>query len=134
MLTRATHIGEGKFNIVDVYEDDREVAVTPTGVQGGESGAHSIASKFMLGAVASCFGQAVLYSASRLGLQEPDGLVLSVEGSKDKEKFRLGGLTVTVEARAAREALEAMTDMAKTYCFVSNSLTCPVRHVVIARS
>lgn len=134
MLTRATHLGEGKFNIVDVYEDDSEVAVTPVGVQGGESGAHSIASRFMLGAVASCFGQAVLYSAGRLGLDEPDDLVLSVEGSKDKEKFQLGGLTVTVEARASRDALEAMTDMAKKYCFVSNSLTCPVRHVVIARS
>ena len=133
MLTRAIHLGEGKFNIVDVYEDDSEVTVTPTGVQGGK-GAHSIASKFMLGAIASCFGQAVLYAAGRLGFDEPDDLVLSVEGSKDKEKFQLGGITVTVEAAARQGDLEAMIDMAKDYCFVSNSLTCPVKHVAIARS
>lgn len=133
MLTRATHLGKGKFSIIDV-SDEHERAITPEDLRDGASERNSAASTFLLGAIASCFGQAVLHAADRLGMDEPGSLTLSVEGAKDKEHFQLGGITITIEARAAQEDLEVITDMAKSYCFVSNSLTCPVKHVVIARS
>ncbi len=137
MLTRATHIGEGRFQFVDFRrtEDGTGLEPVPAGLENGDGASpHAVTSSFLFGAVASCFGQAILYAAGRLGMDEPEGLVLTVEGSQHREKFQLGGLTVTIEAKASREDLEAMTEMAKSYCFVSNSLACPVRHVVIARS
>lgn len=135
MLTRAFHIGGGKFTLVDSCGDGAgDLSGTSPATQGNEPEQRSTASEFMLGAVATCFGQALLFAANRLGMDEPEGLVLSVEGHKDKEKFQLGELVITVEAGARQDDLEHMTEMAKRYCFVSNSLTCPVRHVVIARS
>ena len=128
MITRATHLGNGRVDFRDEDEQGR-----PLPPQDPAQRDEHAATRFLLSSIASCFGQAVLYAGGKDGFAVLD-LEVSVQAEADMDNFRLKSVVVTVEAKGPQETLEKIVETAKDYCFVANSLVCPLRHVVIARS
>lgn len=91
-----------------------------------------MASELLLSAIASCFGQSMLYVASRMRRQISE-LCLDVESEKDAEHFRISEVSVSIRAKCDPDVLRKVADMAKKYCFVTNSLSADIRFSYVIR-
>ncbi|MEA4857116.1 MAG: OsmC family protein [Solidesulfovibrio sp.] len=92
---------------------------------GGE-GLGPMPSELLLWSVAACFGQAIRYVAARRR-QEVEALSLEVDGVKDAKAFCFGEIVIRVSAALPLQRLESIVLLAGKYCFVTNSLSTPVR-------
>lgn len=129
MIVSAIHLDEWRFEIRAgkhrLVSDQRpEYAGTDQG---------PMASEMLLCAVASCFGQAIVYVAERMHKSIPN-LSLEVEANKDQKAFRFADVTITVKADCELAVLEKATAMARKFCFVTNSLAIPVEVVCLVPS
>lgn len=124
MIIRARHLDEWRL---EIQAGNHSIISDQTPEYGGTD-TGPMASELLLSAVASCFGQAVLYVAERMH-KEIEGLRLDVEGVKDRKEFRFGTISITLWADCPLELLEKAANMAKKYCFVTNSLCVPLEVV-----
>jgi organic hydroperoxide reductase OsmC/OhrA len=61
-----------------------------------------------------------------------EALAVTVSADKDPAAFRFGEITLVVRAALPRQRLEAIVEQARRYCFVTNSLSVPVRLEILA--
>jgi putative redox protein len=80
--------------------------------------------ELLAASLASCMTLAVQFVAAKRALEVP-GLEVSVEARRAGREPRYGKLTVTVEADLDRDALEALVERARRFCWVSNTLKEP---------
>jgi len=121
MIVRATHQGGMQFFI----ETPANELIADRGDDEGFSGAGPMPGEYMICAMASCFGQAILYVASRMR-KELSGLRVEVDGVKDMKLFRLSSVTIRVGSDSPEETLRKVVATAKKYCFVTNSLSADI--------
>jgi uncharacterized OsmC-like protein len=121
VIIRATHLDEWRLEI----EAGKHRIITDQTEEYGGTDTGPMSSQLLLSAIASCFGQSVLYVAERMH-KEIAGLRLEVEGDKDRKEFRLGAVRITLRADCPQALLVKIAPMAKKYCFVTNSLGVPV--------
>jgi uncharacterized OsmC-like protein len=89
-------------------------------------------SELLLWSVASCFGQALVHVAGKMRVPLPE-LTLRVGGEKDPEAFRFRKVTVEVQAASPQARVERAVELARKYCFVTNSLDGRVALEFLAR-
>ncbi len=97
---------------------------------GGED-AGPMPTEFFLVSIASCMCLAVYHVARKRRLSL-DQLEVSAWGYKDMQAFRFNEIQVLVEANL--DEIEKLVDLAKAYCFVSNTIIqgCPI-HVTASQ-
>ena len=105
---------------------ERHSLVSDQSPEYGGEGLGPMPSELLLWAVAACFGQAVRHVAARRR-QPVEALAVTVSAEKDPAAFRFGEITLVVRAALPRQRLEAIVEQAKRYCFVTSSLSVPVR-------
>ncbi len=88
--------------------------------------------EMLLCALASCFCLAIVYVAKKNGMEIADLLVI-VKGKKDLRNFSFSRFTVEVKSSMITETLQELVNLAKKYCFVSNTIirSCPIEYKVI---
>jgi len=79
-------------------------------------------SDLLLWSVASCFGMSVSFVAERMH-RPLAGLELEVSGTKDPNSIRFGKLHIAVMARCPEEKLRSIVQLARKYCYITNSLS-----------
>lgn len=122
MIVTATPLGQTAFALAS---ESHSLVADQSPEYGGE-GLGPMPSELLLWAVAACFGQAVRHVAARRR-QPVEALAVTVSAEKDPAAFRFGEITLVVRAALPRPRLEAIVEQAKRYCFVTNSLSVPVR-------
>lgn len=126
MIIRATHVESCRFTL----ESGGHVVTTDQAVEYGGEGRGPMPSELLLWSVAACFGHAMLYVASRMR-KEINGLVLEVSGVKDRKHFRFAGIDIRIQCSQPVENMDRIVQLAKEYCFVTNSLAVPVSCEVV---
>jgi len=116
MIVRAEHRGGMQFKVVS----PQNTLIADRGDESG-GGAGPMPGEYMLCAIASCFGQAIVHVASRMR-KDLVGLNIEVDGPKDMKHFRLSSVTIQVRADSPEDTLRKVVNTAKKYCFVTNSL------------
>ena len=83
--------------------------------------------ELLLAAVASCMCQAI-YHVARKRRIALNTLEIGASAEKDMDAFRFNEMHLTVQADLPPDALDALVERAKGYCFVSNTVIqgCPV--------
>lgn len=122
MIVTATTFGQTAFALAS----EGHSLVSDQSPEYGGEGLGPMPSELLLWAVAACFGQAVRHVAARRR-QPVEALAVTVSADKDPAAFRFGEITLVVRAALPRQRLEAIVEQAKRYCFVTNSLSVPVR-------
>ena len=117
MKVEARFLENYKFEIIS----ESSSLISDQAPEYGGEGAGPMPSELFLWAIASCMGQAIVHVMSKL--QEPSGkLKLTVEGKKHPEKFRYSKIVVSVMGDYPEEHLRELVRIARTHCFISNSL------------
>lgn len=122
MIVTATTLGQTAFALAS----ESNSLVSDQSPEYGGKGLGPMPSELLLWAVAACFGQAVRHVAARRR-QPMEALAVTVSADKDPDAFRFGEITLVVRAALPRQRLEAIVEQAKRYCFVTNSLSVPIR-------
>lgn len=122
MIVTATTFGQTAFALAS----ERHSLVSDQSPEYGGEGLGPMPSELLLWAVAACFGQAVRHVAARRR-QPMEALAVTASADKDPAAFRFGEITLAVRADLSRQRLEAIVEQARRYCFVTNSLSVPVR-------
>ncbi|EHJ47168.1 OsmC family protein [Solidesulfovibrio carbinoliphilus subsp. oakridgensis] len=122
MIVTATTLGQTAFAMAS----ERHSLISDQSPEYGGEGLGPMPSELLLWAVAACFGQAVRYVAARRR-QPMEALAITVSADKDAAAFHFGEITITVRAALLRGRLEAIVEQARRYCFVTASLSVPVR-------
>lgn len=117
MKITARHLEGYKFEL----DTERGVIRSDQSPQYGGDGTGLMPSELFLCSLGSCLGQAVAYIAKKKRL-ELKGLTLEVEAEKDQEFFRYNHIRVRVQSDNADNVLGKVLELAKKYCFVSNTL------------
>jgi len=88
--------------------------------------------ELFLCSLASCFCLALVYVAKKKRI-EVKGMSVMVKGEKDLRNFQFSRLLVEVESSIPLQILEGVINLAKKYCFVSNTVSksCPIEYVII---
>jgi len=88
--------------------------------------------ELFLCSLASCFCLALVYVAKKKRI-EVKGMSVMVKGEKDLRNFQFSRLLVEVESSIPPQILEGVINLAKKYCFVSNTVSksCPIEYVII---
>jgi len=88
--------------------------------------------ELFLCSLASCFCLALVYVAKKKRI-EVKGMSVMVKGEKDLRNFQFSRLLVEVESSIPPQILEGVINLAKKYCFVSNTVSksCPIENVII---
>lgn len=86
--------------------------------------------ELLMCSIASCFGYAMQFVAGRMR-KTIDNLVIEVDGEKDFKNSTFSQITVTAGADMDTGTLTKIAELAKKYCFVTNSLSVPVEIVII---
>jgi len=88
--------------------------------------------ELLLCSLASCFCLALVYIAKKKRLEVKDMRVI-VKGEKDLRNFQFSRLFVEVDSSIPPQILEGVINLAKKYCFVSNTVSksCPIEYVII---
>lgn len=87
--------------------------------EAGGTDAGPMPTELFLASLAVCFTMAVHHAARKRGMELPD-LAVRVRG--DYEGLRFSRLRVEIHSRHSREELEAILELAISYCYVSNTL------------
>ena len=74
--------------------------------------------------LASCFCLALAWAAGKRGIELPD-LKVGVAAIRAGKEPRYGEYRVTVESSLSAEELEPLTERAKRFCWVTNTLANP---------
>jgi putative redox protein len=122
VIVSATTCGQTAFALAS----ERHSLVSDQSPEYGGEGLGPMPSELLLWAVAACFGQAVRHVAARRR-QPVEALAVTANADKDPATFRFGEITLVVRAALPRQRLEALVEQAKRYCFVTNSLSVPIR-------
>ena len=122
MIVTAVHSGKTAFTLTS----DLHTAISDQSPDFGGDGLGPMPSELLLWSVAACFGQAIRYVAARRR-QAVEGLSLEVAGIKDIKAFCFGEIVISVSAALPLDRLESIVLLAGKYCFVTNSLSTPVR-------
>jgi len=88
--------------------------------------------ELFLCSLASCFCLALVYVAKKKRI-EVKGMSVIVKGEKDLRNFQFSRLFVEVDSSIPPQILEGVINLAKKYCFVSNTVSksCPIEYVII---
>jgi len=117
MRVEARHLSGFRFEL----RSGDKVAVSDQRAEFGGEDTAPMPSEFFLFSVAACFGQAVAHVARKM--REPlADLRLAVEGEKDARAFRFRRVAVTVEVSCQAAKLPRIIELARQYCFITNSL------------
>ena len=86
--------------------------------------------ELFLCSLASCFCLALVYVARKKRIEIKD-MRVNVRGEKDLKNFLFSRLIVEVDSSLPSETLEGIINLAKKYCFVSNTVSrsCPIEYV-----
>uniref|UniRef100_I2PX19 Putative redox protein, regulator of disulfide bond formation n=1 Tax=Desulfovibrio sp. U5L TaxID=596152 RepID=I2PX19_9BACT len=122
MIVTAVPSSETAFTLTS----DLHTAVSDQSPDFGGDGLGPMPSELLLWSVAACFGQAIRYVAARRRQPITD-LSLEVSGVKDAKIFCFGEIVIRVSASSPQELLESIVNIAGRYCFVTNSLSTPIR-------
>jgi uncharacterized OsmC-like protein len=87
--------------------------------------------ELFLCSLASCFCLALVYVAKkkRIGVKD---MRVNVRGEKDLKNFLFSRLLVEVDSSLPSKTLEDIINLARKYCFVSNTVlkSCPIEYVI----
>ena len=122
MIVTAVPLSATAFTLTS----DLHTAISDQSPDFGGDGLGPMPSELLLWSVAACFGQAIRYVASRRRQPITD-LSLEVSGVKDAKTFCFGEIVIRVSASSPQELVESIVHLARRYCFVTNSLSTPVR-------
>lgn len=122
MIVRATHLEDCRFTL----QAENHSLVTDQTPQYGGQGLGPMPSELLLWSVAACFGQAIRFVAARKR-KNVEALALEVSGVKDTEHFRFAEIVIRVSSSCPASVMEGIIRLARQYCFVTNSLSVPVR-------
>lgn len=88
--------------------------------------------ELFLCSLASCFCLALVFVARKKRVEVKD-MRVNVKGEKDLKNFLFSRLIVEVDSSLLPEALQGIIPLAKTYCFVSNTVSksCPIEYTII---
>jgi len=125
MKVQARHAGGSVFELAS----SRHNAIADQSPEYGGNGLGPMPSEYMLWSIAACFGQSILFAADRMR-QKVESLTLEVRADKDKTAQRFGAVTIAVGSAGSAAQLEKLVQMAKRYCFVTNSLSVPVHCII----
>ena len=117
MKIELKHIDNFKFKVVS----DRFAMTIDQAHEYGGDGTGPMPSELLLWSVASCMGQSIIFVASKKRL-ELKNLRINVEGKKNNETFRLDSIDVYIHSDSKSDVVEAIINIAKKYCFVSNTI------------
>ncbi len=117
MKVTAMHIEGFRFEMVS----DSLTIISDQAEQYGGEGTGPMPSELLLWSLASCLGQSIAYIAKKKRV-EIKNLKLEVKGKKDMDDFRYGEIGVLVSGDMPPDELNKMLELAKKYCFVSNTL------------
>ncbi len=112
------HFDNFKFNIIP---DTFGISIDQATEYGGD-GTGPMPSEILLWSVAGCIGQTIVFIAGKKNL-ELKNLEIHVEGNKNNQTFRLDSIDVHIHCDCKIDVLENILNMAKKYCFVSNTIT-----------
>jgi len=117
---------------VEVRARQFRVPVDEAPEYGGED-TGMMPTEMLLCALASCFCLAIVYVAKKNGLEIPDLQVIA-KGKKDLKNFSFSHFTVEVKSSMTTETLEGLVNLARKYCFVSNTIitSCPIEYKVMS--
>jgi len=121
VIVRARHLEGVKFELAS---KKNRLIVDEQGV---------MPSELLLWSVAACFGQAILYAATRM-LNSVEGLSLEIQGDYDPNAFRFSDVTIRVSSQSPVEHMKKIAQTAKEYCFVTNSLSTSVHIEIVTRA
>ena len=125
MMVRARHVSATVF---DLTSDEHKAITDQSPMYGGE-GRGPMASEYLLWSIAACFGQSVLFVAGKMR-KKIVGLTLEVRANKAHAEQRFEAVTITVGSAGSPAQLDKIVQLAKRYCFVTNSLAIPVHCLV----
>ena len=111
------HVENFRFKVVS---DKFEMSIDQAHEYGGD-GTGPMPSELLLWSIASCIGQSIVFVASKKRL-ELKNLRIHVEGKKNNETFRLDSIDVYIHTDNKSNVLDNILDIAKKYCFVSNTI------------
>ncbi|MEE8484908.1 MAG: OsmC family protein [Nitrospinota bacterium] len=117
MKVTAKHIEGFRFEMVS----DSLTIISDQAEQYGGEGTGPMPSELLLWSLASCLGQSIAYIAKKKRV-EIRNLKLEAQGKKDMDDFRYGEIGVLVSGDLPSDELNKMLELARKYCFVSNTL------------
>ena len=88
--------------------------------------------ELFLCSLASCFCLALVFVAKKKRVEIKD-MSVNVKGKKDLKNFLFSSLIVEVQSSLSSQILEGIINLAKKYCFVSNTISksCPIEYVIV---
>ena len=125
MIVRARHAGACVFELAS----GKHSALSDQSLEYGGEGLGPMPSEYLLWSIAACFGQSILFVAGKMR-KSIEGLTLEVHANKDLTQQRFEAVTITVGSAVFDASLEKIVQMAKRYCFVTNSLGIPVHCII----
>ncbi len=129
MIVRARHLEGVKFELAS---GENRLIADQLSAYGG-NGEGPMPSELLLWSIAACFGQSILYVAARMR-KSVEGLSLEIQGDKDPKAFRFSYVTISVYSQCPVEWLEKIVQTAKKYCYITNSLSVPLRIEIVTRA
>lgn len=117
MKVEAKFLENYKFEIIS---EQFSIIADQSPMYGGD-GAGPMPSELFLWSIASCMGQAIVHIIGKFKEQIGD-LRLTVEGRKHSEEFRYTKIIISVQGDYPEDRLREIVKIARTYCFISNSL------------
>ena len=87
--------------------------------------------EMFLCSLASCFCMAIIYAAGKIRLEVKD-MKVDVTGEKDVQNFYFTKCIVEVKSSAPSEKLVKAVELAKKYCYVTNTIKrcCPIEYSI----
>lgn len=87
--------------------------------------------ELFLCSLASCFCLALVYAANKKRVEVKD-MRVNVVGETDIRNLIFSRLIVEVESSLPSKSLDKIIDLAKKYCFVSNTVaqSCPIEYTI----
>jgi len=87
--------------------------------------------ELMLCSLASCFCLALVYAANKRRVEIKD-MSVNVVGETDIQNFKFSRLMVEIESSLPSDILDKIINLAKRYCFVSNTIaqSCPIEYTI----
>lgn len=111
------HVENFKF---DVISDRFGMSIDQAPEYGGD-GTGPMPSEILLWSVAGCIGQTIIFIAEKKNL-ELKNLKIRVEGKKNNQTFKLDCIDVHIHSDCKSDVLGNILNMAKKYCFISNTI------------
>ncbi len=117
MKIELKHIENFKFKVVS----ETVVMTIDQSNEYGRDETGPMPSEIFLWSVAACIGQSIVFVASKKRL-ELKNLRIHVEGKKNNETFKLDNIDVYIHSDCKNGVVENILNIAKKYCFVSNTI------------